>query len=203
MTAPVLDAPTAPTNEALAVQQIVLLAQAGDSRAIADLYDLYNTMLIKFLHHRTGNIHLAQDLAGDTWVRALKRLGTFEWRGVAFGAFLITIARNLAFDHFKSGRNRLEVATGNVLDADREDLSFEGNPEAAVITHLANVDLIRSVQQLSEDQQECVVLRYLRGFSVAETAQAMGKNEGAVKALQYRAVRTLARLMAPTSTEES
>ena len=51
------------------------------------------------------------------------------------------------------------------------------------------------VKQLSPEQQESIILRFLQGFSVAETAQAMGKNEGAIKALQYRAVRSLARLL--------
>ena len=52
-----------------------------------------------------------------------------------------------------------------------------------------------AVKQLNPEQQECIVLRFLQGFSVAETAQTMGKNEGAIKALQYRAVRALARLL--------
>jgi RNA polymerase sigma-70 factor (ECF subfamily) len=105
----------------------------------------------------------------------------------------VTIARNLVADHFKSGRYRLEITTGDVLDTDREDRGPDGSPEAAVVDHITNVTLLGTVQQLNTEQQECIVLRFLQGFSVAETAQAMGKNEGAIKALQYRAVRALAR----------
>jgi RNA polymerase sigma-70 factor, ECF subfamily len=64
-----------------------------------------------------------------------------------------------------------------------------------VVDHITNVALLTAVKQLNPEQQECIVLRFLHGFSVAETAQAMGRNEGAVKALQYRAVRALARLL--------
>ena len=103
--------------------------------------------------------------------------------------------RQLVADHFKSGRYRLEMSTAEVLDVDREERSPEGNPEAMVCDKLTNVTLLKAVKQLNPDQQECIVLRFLQGFSVAETARAMQKNEGAIKALQYRAVRTLARLL--------
>ena len=72
---------------------------------------------------------------------------------------------------------------------------FKICPESAVVDHITNVALLTAVKQLNPEQQECIVLRFLQGFSVAETALAMGKNEGAIKALQYRAVRALARLL--------
>ena len=65
----------------------------------------------------------------------------------------------------------------------------------SVVDHITNVTLLTAVKQLNPEQQECIVLRFLQGFSVAETAQAMNKNEGAIKALQYRAVRALNRLL--------
>ena len=55
--------------------------------------------------------------------------------------------------------------------------------------------LLEAVTQLGAEQQECIVLRFLQGLSVSETALVMGKNDGAVKALQYRAVRSLSRLL--------
>jgi RNA polymerase sigma-70 factor (ECF subfamily) len=61
------------------------------------------------------------------------------------------------------------------------------------VDYFRNRALITAVKALPPDQQECIVLRFLRGFTVAETALAMGKNEGAIKALQYRAVRALRR----------
>ena len=151
--------------------------------------------VFRFIYFRVGNRQLAEDLTSDTFLRALKRIGSFTWQGRDLGAWLVTIARNLVADHFKSGRYRLEVTTGDVLDADREDRGPEGSPESAVVDHITNVTLLTAVKQLNPEQQECIVLRFLQGFSVAETAQTMGKNEGAIKALQYRAVRALARLL--------
>src|SRR5207237_10882597 len=96
-------------------------------------------------------------------------------------------------DHFKSGRYRLEVTTGDVLDADREDRGPEGSPEAAVVDHITNVALLGAVKQLNPEQQECIVLRFLQGFSVAETALAMGTYAEAMRAVQKRTDGALAR----------
>jgi RNA polymerase sigma-70 factor, ECF subfamily len=185
----------APDDAAAEVWALVERAQAGDADAFGLIYDRYVDTVFRFIYFRVGNRPLAEDLTADTFLRALKRIGSFTWQGRDLGAWLVTIARNLVADHFKSGRYRLEVTTGDVLDADREDRGPEGSPEIAVVDHITNVALLTAVRQLNPEQQECIVLRFLHGFSVAETAQAMQKNEGAIKALQYRAVRALHRLL--------
>jgi RNA polymerase sigma-70 factor, ECF subfamily len=184
-----------PSDAAAEVWALVERAQGGEAEAFGLIYDRYVDTVFRFVYFRVGNRQLAEDLTADTFLRALKRIGSFTWQGRDLGAWLVTIARNLVADHFKSGRYRLEVTTGDVLDADREDRGPEGSPEAAVVDHITNVALLTAVKQLNPEQQECIVLRFLQGFSVAETAQTMGKNEGAIKALQYRAVRALARLL--------
>jgi RNA polymerase sigma-70 factor (ECF subfamily) len=192
--APYPDRPD-PSDAAAEVWALVERAQAGEAEAFGLIYDRYLDTVFRFIYFRVGNRQLAEDLTADTFLRALKRIGSFTWQGRDLGAWLVTIARNLVADHFKSGRYRLEVTTGDVLDADREDRGPEGSPEAAVVDHITNVALLTAVTHLNPEQQECIVLRFLHGFSVAETAQAMGKNEGAIKALQYRAVRALHRLL--------
>ena len=184
----------APGDAAAEVWALVERAQAGEAEAFGLIYDRYVDTVFKFIYFRVGNRQLAEDLTSETFLRALRLIGSFTWQGRDLGAWLVTIARNLVADHFKSGRHRLEITTGDVLDADKEDRP-EGTPESAVLTHITNVTLLSAVKQLNPEQQECIVLRFLQGFSVAETAQAMGKNEGAIKALQYRAVRALARLL--------
>ncbi|HEX5543236.1 MAG TPA: ECF subfamily RNA polymerase sigma factor, BldN family [Micromonospora sp.] len=184
-----------PSDPASEVWGLIRRAQAGDAEAFGLIYDRYVDTVFRFVYFRVGNRQLAEDLTSETFLRALRRIGSFTWQGRDIGAWLVTIARNLVADHFKSGRYRLEVTTSDVLDADREDRGPEGSPEAAVVEHITNVTLLTAVKKLNPEQQECIVLRFLQGFSVAETAKAMGKNEGAIKALQYRAVRSLARLL--------
>ncbi|MGH3343728.1 MAG: ECF subfamily RNA polymerase sigma factor, BldN family [Carbonactinosporaceae bacterium] len=173
------------------VVALVELAQGGDGEAFAQLYETYIDTVYRYVYYRVGGRAVAEDLTSETFLRALRRIGSFTWQGRDFGAWLVTIARNLVADHFKSSRFRLEVTTGEMLDAD----GVETSPEDSVLEALSNASLIDAIKQLNAQQQECVTLRFLQGLSVAETARIMGKNEGAIKTLQYRAVRTLARLL--------
>jgi len=184
--------PGSPTPE---VWELVEHAQNGDAEAFGALYDRYLDTVFRYVYFRVGNRTLAEDLTQEVFLRALKRIGSLTYQGRDLGAWLVTIARNLVADHFKSGRHRLEVATADVLDTDREERGPEGSPETAVVEKITNTTLLEAVTRLNPEQRECIMLRFLHGFSVAETARAMGKNEGAIKALQYRAVRALARLL--------
>ncbi|KWW97587.1 RNA polymerase subunit sigma-24 [Carbonactinospora thermoautotrophica] len=182
---------TSSDGEAQRVMALVELAQRGDGEAFAQLYDRYVDTVYRYVYYRVGARALAEDLTSETFLRALRRIGTFAWQGRDFGAWLVTIARNLVADHFKSSRFRLEVTTGEMLDADE----VETSPEESVLESISNAALLDAIKKLNPQQQECLTLRFLQGLSVAETARIMGKNEGAVKTLQYRAVRTLARLL--------
>ncbi|WP_030872856.1 ECF subfamily RNA polymerase sigma factor, BldN family [Streptomyces sp. NRRL S-37] len=178
-------------SDSARMMDLVERAQAGEAEAFGRLYDQYSDTVYRFIYYRVGGKATAEDLTSETFLRALRRIGTFTWQGRDFGAWLVTIARNLVADHFKSSRFRLEVTTGEMLDANE----VERSPEDSVLESLSNAALLDAVRRLNPQQQECVTLRFLQGLSVAETARVMGKNEGAIKTLQYRAVRTLARLL--------
>jgi RNA polymerase sigma-70 factor (ECF subfamily) len=181
------------------VGQLVDSAKAGDTEAFAALYDRYLDTVYRYVYYRVGSRQLAEDLTSETFLRALRRINTFTWQGRDFGAWLVTIARNLVADHFKSSRFRLEITTADMVAAEGNGEVAEG-PESAVMRAYTNAALLDAVKRLNPQQQECLVLRFLQGLSVAETARAMGKNEGAIKTLQYRAIRTLAQLMPEQGT---
>ena len=178
-------------SDSARMMDLVERAQAGEADAFGRLYDQYSDTVYRYIYYRVGGKATAEDLTSETFLRALRRISTFTWQGRDFGAWLVTIARNLVADHFKSSRFRLEVTTGEMLDANEVARS----PEDSVLESLSNAALLQAVRRLNPQQQECVTLRFLQGLSVAETARVMGKNEGAIKTLQYRAVRTLARLL--------
>jgi RNA polymerase sigma-70 factor (ECF subfamily) len=178
-------------SDSARMMELVERAQAGEAEAFGRLYDQYSDTVYRYIYYRVNGKATAEDLTSETFLRALRRISTFTWQGRDFGAWLVTIARNLVADHFKSSRFRLEVTTGEMLDANEVARS----PEDSVLESLSNAALLEAVRKLNPQQQECVTLRFLQGLSVAETARVMGKNEGAIKTLQYRAVRTLARLL--------
>jgi RNA polymerase sigma-70 factor, ECF subfamily len=178
-------------QDGLRMMELVERAQAGEADAFGRLYDHYADTVYRYIYYRVSSKATAEDLTSETFLRALRRIGTFTYQGRDFGAWLVTIARNLVADHFKSSRFRLEVTTGEMLDPNETERS----PEESVLEQLSNDALLQAVRKLNPQQRECVRLRFLQGLSVAETARIMGKNEGAIKTLQYRAVRTLARLL--------
>ena len=173
------------------IWRLVRLAQGGDGEAFGQLYDRYVDTVFRFIYFRVNDRTLAEDFTSETFLRALRRIGTITYQGRDIGAWFITIARNIVFDHMKSARHRLEMTTGDTI----ETKEVERSTEAAVLDTLQSERLMVAVAKLGDEQRECVMLRFIQGLSVSETAAVMGKNDGAIKALQHRAVRKLADLV--------
>lgn len=171
--------------------QLVEAAQTGDAAAFGELYDRYHDVVFRFLVHKVQNRTTAEDLLSDTFLRAFRAIEKVSYQGKDVGAWFITIARNLVLDHFKSGRFRNETFPGEVVEPADPGRSAEQD----VMDRVTREVLLRAMQQLNADQRECITLRFLHGLSVAETAVAMERAEGAVKALQHRAVKRLGQLV--------
>jgi RNA polymerase sigma-70 factor (ECF subfamily) len=171
--------------------RLVQLAQQGDGEAFGQLYDRYVDTVFRFIYFRVNDRALAEDFTSETFLRALRRIDTISYQGRDIGAWFITIARNIVLDHVKSARNRLEVTTADTIEGREQAQSTEN----AVLRTLDSERLMSAIAQLGDEQRECVMLRFLNGMSVSETAAIMAKNEGAIKALQHRAVRKLAELL--------
>jgi RNA polymerase sigma-70 factor (ECF subfamily) len=170
---------------------LVRAAQGGDTEAFGQLYDRYVDVVYRYVLIRVGDRPLAEDVTSETFLRALRRIAAVTYQGRDVGAWFVTIARNLVLDHVKSSRYRLEVPTAEMADSH----GVQNGPEQKVLDEATHVELLRCLEKLNSDQRECLVLRFLQGLSVSKTAELMGRNEGAVKALQHRAVRRLAQLL--------
>ncbi|GGR60544.1 RNA polymerase sigma-70 factor (ECF subfamily) [Nocardioides luteus] len=170
---------------------LVELARKGDKEAFGLLYDHYNGAVYRFLFYRTRSVQVAEDLTSETFFRALRSMTGFRWQGKDFGAWLMTIARNLATDHFKAGRTRLEMTTE---DMGLHDSASDG-PEKIVMAGVTNEMLLGALSKLPDEQRDCIIMRFLQGLSIAETAAILGRSDGAVKQLQLRGIRNLAKQM--------
>lgn len=171
------------------VTALVERARGGDVEAFGQLYDRYAGSVYRYCYHRTSSVALAEDLTSETFFRALRAIASFRWQGRDFGAWLTTIAHNLVADHYKSSRARLET-TSDLLPEQRES---SPGPEDATLTQLTHEVLAAAMDRLPGEQRECVIMRFLQGLTIAETAKVLDRSEGAVKQLQLRAVRSLAR----------
>ncbi|WP_375489669.1 sigma-70 family RNA polymerase sigma factor [uncultured Jatrophihabitans sp.] len=187
---PDADSTDAVDDDHVAAWQLVRQAQAGDGDAFGQLYDRYVDMVFRFIYYRVNDRALAEDFTSETFLRALRRIKTFTYQGRDIGAWFVTIARNIVLDHVKSARNRLESTTAEAPERDHAP-----STENAVLAGIESATLIAAIEELGDEQRECVMLRFIHGMSVSETASVMGKNDGAVKALQHRAVRKLADLV--------
>lgn len=181
---------SAPAIERPSCWDLVEAAQAGDREAFGQLYATYSGDVLAFLLWRLESRELAHDLMATTFERALRRIDSVRYMGRDVGAWFQTIARNLILDHVKSARYRLEVPCSEFTDAGH----FEDVGEAVMAADRA-ATLRRYVEQLTGGQREVIELRFYRGLDVSETAAAMGREVGAVKALQHRACRRLAQLV--------
>jgi RNA polymerase sigma-70 factor (ECF subfamily) len=170
------------------IWSLVSRAQEGDGEAFGQLYDRYVDTVFRFIYFRVNDRTLAEDFTSETFLRALRRIGTISYQGRDIGAWFVTIARNIVLDHVKSARARMEITTADTLEGKERAPS----PEQSVIDALTSDTLMAAVSRLGDEQRECVMLRFVQGLSVSETAAVMGKNDGAIKALQHRAVRKLA-----------
>jgi RNA polymerase sigma-70 factor, ECF subfamily len=163
---------------------LVTAAQAGDRDAFGQLYARYADGVSRFVGNRLRDRGAVEDLTSETFTRALRRIDSVSDQGRDVGAWFTTIARNLVLDHVKCSRHRLETPAAEITEARASDAS----PEQAVIAHETTADLHRHVARLPAAQQECIRRRFWEELSVAETAAAMGRGEGAVKALTHRAI---------------
>ena len=175
--------------EATRLRALVDLAKEGDAEAFGQLYDHYVSGVFRFIYYRVGSQTLAEDLTSETFVRGLRAIQRFTWQGKDFGAWLTTIARNLVADHFKSSRSRLEI----VSDTIPEGKTHAPSPEQEVLSLISNEMLFEAVGALPAEQRDCILMRFIQGLSIAQTAAALGRSEGAIKQLQLRAVRSLAK----------
>uniref|UniRef100_UPI001C544BF2 sigma-70 family RNA polymerase sigma factor n=1 Tax=Amycolatopsis endophytica TaxID=860233 RepID=UPI001C544BF2 len=178
---------------------LVRAAQQGDTAAFGTLYDQYVDVVYRYVYFRLTDRELAEDITSETFLRALRRISSVSYQGRDVGAWFVTIARNIVLDHLKSSRYKLEVVTDQVADSGTAPFTGQSGPDAGpeqqAVTSATRTALLTAISGLGEDQRECIVLRFVQGLSLAETAQIMRRNEGAIKALQHRAVRKLAQLL--------
>lgn len=168
--------------------ELVTRAQGGEVDAIGNLYDRHRESIFRYLWLRLGDQPLAEDLTSDVFIRMLDALPRYQIMGIPFRAWLYRIAHNVLIDHFRKTHDRSPVPLEVLEDQDAGD-----DPSAAIERRLLTEHLSEALLQLDPNQREVVVLRFLMGLSLQETALAMGRSEAAIKSLQHRGLSTLRR----------
>jgi RNA polymerase sigma-70 factor (ECF subfamily) len=175
------------------VGDLVARARRGDQDAFGRLYERFHGSIHGVLLRLTDSPSLAEDLTSETFFRALRGIERFTADPEYFVLWLVRIARDLADEDVESVRSRREQVT--------EDMTLlegvEEGTRSRVLGWLDDERLERSLHSLPLSQRRCITLRFLQQRSISETAGLLECSEGAVKQLQLRGLRNLARLMRP------
>jgi RNA polymerase sigma-70 factor, ECF subfamily len=172
--------------------ELITRAQRGEVNAIGGLYDRHRESIFRYLWIRLDDRQLAEDLTGDVFMRMLSALPRYHMKGLPFRAWLYRIAHNLLVDYFRKMNHQATLP----LDA-VEEQGAEDDPGRTVEQILLSERLQVALLRLEPTQCEVVVLRFLAGLSLQETALALGKTEAAIKALQHRGLSGLRHALEP------
>ena len=164
-----------------AEERLLVEAAQNDPAKFGDLYDIHFERIYAFVARRVRDRDKAEDLTSEVFHKALASLKTYEWRGTPFAAWLFRIAANALSDYFKR----------TAREPDHAEDSHEARGEPEQEANEARARLFRMVEKLPVEQRRVVFGRFVEQRSIREIAQQLGKSEGAVKQLQFRALEKL------------
>jgi RNA polymerase sigma-70 factor (ECF subfamily) len=167
-------------------QELLTQASQFDSRALAEIYDIYSPRLYRYARRLLGDDCAAEDCVSETFSRLLKALQTGKGPRDYLQAYLFRTAHNLVVDHYRRQSPTEE------LD---EDLPQDETTEGIVDHNLRQSHVRAALYKLTEDQQQVVALKFLEGWENEEIARALNKPIGAVKSLQHRALAQLQKIL--------
>jgi RNA polymerase sigma-70 factor (ECF subfamily) len=179
------------------IERLVRKAARGDAHAFARVYDAFADRVYGFVRLRVDDARDAEELTETVFLKAWQALPTYRQLGLPFSAWLFRIARNAVID----GHRRTARAVATVEIDEAGDVADSGYVDAEVFRRIEADRLRAAVGRLTEEQAAVVTMRFLWGLALKDAAAVMDRTEGAVKALQHRALRTLARMLAEESPE--
>jgi len=169
------------SNEA----QLAERASMHDQEAFAELYNTYVDKIYKYVFYKVGSATEAEDLCEQVFLKAWEAIGRYRWCGYPFSSWLYKLAHNLVVDHYRTKR---EVLPLNDIILTPDEVV---DPEQALHIAVEAAELKAAISQLTGEQKQVIALKFIEGYKNNEIAQMMNKKEGAIRALQYRALRSL------------
>jgi RNA polymerase sigma-70 factor (ECF subfamily) len=175
------------TIDDAAIERLVAEARDGDTWAFGEIFDRYHEPVYRFIASRVQRPTDAEDLTQHVFVKALEALPRYETRGIPFGGWLFRLARNAVIDHVRTRHEHAE------LDAVVEWAHGDAGPDEIAVVRQELDAVGAALANLTDEQREAIELRFFAGLSAREAAEAMGRQEGTVRGLQFRAIAALRR----------
>lgn len=169
--------------------RLIRRAKQGDKGAIGELYRCNVDVIYRYVWTRVREDTVAEDLTAQVFLKALEGLPAYQPTGKPFVAWLYRIAYARVVDYWRKQERRIEVPLEDSMPAPSPRPGELLEAEADWITA---IDLLA---QLTDDQQDVLILRFIGEMSLSEVAETLGKTVGATKAIQHRALASLTRLL--------
>lgn len=175
-------------NLLLDEQKLIRLAQAGDQETFARLYDAYAERIYRYVYFRVADQEQAEDITSQVFLKAWEKLHTYQAGESPFMAWLYRIAHNAVIDHYRTKKVSISLEEVNPVE-----VSYADAVDERLDLQVKSQKLREALQELTEEQQQVLILKFVGGLSTSEIAQQLGKRQGAVRALQMRALQGLAK----------
>jgi len=183
-----------PIEENVLIDLIARAQHSGDPDAFDGLYLLYADKLFRYLMARLENAEVAEEVTAQVFLRLIENIDKYRIApkdNVAiFSAWFYRMAYNKMVDHLRKQKRTHLVPIEHM-----ERIPEHRHTMVQVEERLDFELLLQKLKLLNDQQQRVIILRFIEGFSIAETAQIMRKSEGAVKALQHRSLENLRRYL--------
>jgi RNA polymerase sigma-70 factor, ECF subfamily len=167
-------------------------AAQRDRASFADLYERYFELVYAYVARRVRERAAIEDLTSEVFRKALANIHRFKWTGAPFGAWLLRIAANLIADRAKRGaREESRELSPTVGRSPREAASSLESQQVQLEDAERRAWVMRMVEELPDDQRRVVRMRFAEEKSINEIASLLGRSEGAIKQLQFRAFQNL------------
>ena len=169
------------------LDRLVAEAQGGNPEAFGRIFDAYVGPIHRFIASRVNRPSDAEDLTQLVFVKALEALPRYEARGIPFGGWLFRLARNAIIDQVRTRRDHLSLVAAVTRATE------DAGPEAMAFLREELDRVAKAMTELTDDQREVIELRFFAGLTVSETAEVMGRQDGTIRGLQFRALAALRR----------
>ncbi len=164
--------------------KLVELAQGGDTDAFGKIYDTLVKPVYRYIYYRVDK-HIAEDLTEETFLKAWQNISKYKKGKNPFSAWVFRIAHNLVVDYYR------KFETPSEIGEDHADEKLDTSPSYQINLQFNEIKLRKAINKLPENYQQVIILKYINDEDNETNAKVIGKSEGAIRTIQFRALEKL------------
>jgi RNA polymerase sigma-70 factor (ECF subfamily) len=184
-------------SEGQTSDEVILVQRAvgHDAEAFGKLYDMHVDRVFRHIYYRVGNEADAEDLTQQVFLKAWQAINRYKKTASPFVAWLITISHNLVVDFYRTRKDKANIEAEVLADGPKS------RPEQTAEANFEQQRLRKAILQLSGNEQQVVILRFIEGFEFAEIASLLKKREGNIRVILHRALIKLRNILEKEKTQ--